>query len=70
MKLKREMQGCFSADVPQVVQPLSLVQYKHPSMSTQQHPYPATRHAFYPLNVPHMVLQNTPPHPRHQPYFY
>lgn len=66
MKLKREMH-----DVPQVVfQPLTLVQYKQPSMATQQHPHPATPHAFYPLNVPHVLLQSPPPPPGQQPYFY
>lgn len=71
MKLKREMQDCFTADVPQVLfQPLPLVQYQQPSMAAQQHPYPATPHAFYPLIVPRMALQKPPPQPRTQPYFY
>lgn len=67
MKLKREMQDCFAAEVPQVMfRPLPLVPFQHQSMLAQHHHHhhhPPAGQADYLLNVPHMV-------PRHQPYFY
>ncbi|XP_003963708.1 homeobox protein vent1 [Takifugu rubripes] len=72
MKLKREMQDCFAAEVPQVMfRPLPLVPFQHQSMLAQQqeqhHYHPPAGQAVYLLNVPHMVPRQPP---RHQPYFY
>lgn len=68
MKLKRELQDCFAAEVPRVLfRPLPLVQYQHPSVVAQQQHYPAAGQAFYLLNVPQMVPQQPP---THQPCFY
>lgn len=62
MKLKRELQDCFAAEVPQVMfRPLPLVRY------------PPAGQAVYLLNVPQTAPQTAPqaaPHPRHQPYLY
>lgn len=70
MKLKREVQDCFAAEVPQVTfrpLPLPLVPYQHQSMQQQHHYHPPAGQAVYLMNVPHMVPRQPP---RPQPYFY
>ncbi|XP_026211878.1 ventral homeobox [Anabas testudineus] len=67
MKLKREVQDYLAPQVaPVMFQPLPPVHYH--SMAGQQHHFPASGPAFYPLPVPQMVLQQQmparhPPHP-------
>lgn len=61
MKLKREMQDCFAAEVPQVMfRPLPVVPYQH------HHYHPPAGQPVYLLNVPQMVPRQPP---THQPYF-
>lgn len=71
MKLKREVQDCFAAEVPRVMfRPLPPVPYRHQGMLAQQHPHrchPPAGQAVYLLNVPQMDPRRPP---RHQPYFY
>ncbi|XP_040906280.1 ventral homeobox [Toxotes jaculatrix] len=75
MKLKREVQDYLAPQVPSVMfQPLPPVQYH--SMAGQRPHYSAAGAAFYPLPVPHMVLQqpmaphHPPHHMIHNPPFY
>lgn len=68
MKLKREMQDCLAAEVPQVLfRPLPLVQYQHQSAQQHLHYHPPAGQALYLLNVPQMLPRQPP---RHQPCFY